>query len=74
MSPSATGSRRVEWGVAARVVLIKEGKDTAYPGGAVDESGNGSLSWGVVEDGEGARELGDDTISPLLLSTTLSNY
>ena len=23
--PSATGSRRVEWGVAARVVLIKEG-------------------------------------------------
>ena len=56
------------------VLLINRGGEgTASPGSVVEEYGNDSASPGF-EEGEGTRELGDDTTSPPPLSTTLSNY
>ena len=56
------------------LLINRGGEGTASPGGVVEEYGNDSASPGAVEEGEGTRELGDDTTSPPPLSTTLSNY
>ena len=55
-------------------VVDKSVEGTASPGGVVDEFGNGSVSTGVVEEGEVTRELGDDTKYPTPLLTPFSNY
>ena len=54
-------------------VVDKSGEGKVYMGGVVDKYGNGSVSPSVVEEGEGTRELGDDTTSPPPLSTPFSN-
>ena len=56
------------------LLINRGGEGTASPGSVVEEYGNDSASPGAVEEGEGTRELGDDTTSPPPLSTTLSNY
>ena len=55
-------------------VVDKSGEGTASPGDVVDESDDGSVLPGAVEEGEGTRELGDNTPSHPPLSTPLSNY
>ena len=54
-------------------VVDKSGEGTEYPGSIFEESSNGSVSPGVVEEGEGTRELIDNTTSPPPLLTPLSN-